>query len=928
MIVLKNISIHRFRISFLLACTLSVCSFNFAQNTSGQIEIYFDLDTVDVELGSTFTNLLVVNNRGSEPVTIHSVHPLETYPGLLFYPTREMVVQGGEMRQLPVKFIANLDFMKTADQNFHFSLVQTSSSEDQVIELDFTVAKPENPMLAITPFARENYLPYGSEETTITFFVENKSYRPRHIKLEMRSIPDGLQIAPKEPRISLEGLEKQMVEVRILLRNQNLQYPEFQVELKATDLRNEEEVGLARIFVTALSHERQVTPNALIGGYSNFLEMNYNQISSGFNYLQLRGNTEFVIPGNLYTRLNLQTDTYLEQGLYNVYDTWLELEKDKARLRIGNVYGSEYDYSLSGRGGKLSSQFKPNHEMEIMAVENNYNLFGTYFPYGNTAKLIGLKYGIDRPGVWSGKASYIFDHDDRLSINSQVAHFSSTFTGNDRHTMSFHAGLSQEKGLVEDDGQTGGSLGLHYEYRTSIWNFQSSNTLSSRGYTGLSRGTWDINQRLNRELGNNQRLFIGYQNSRIHPRYLSFQGQPDYIRPEYLYSNATFKTGYQRLQGKWNFVFSPQVIQQRTTFGDTDHDFLGYRLYTQLGTSIGRHGINVTAEYTYGNKDQEPAWFHGLRANLIYRFDQFSLHGTLQWNPYNIIELHAYQYEDQNFWNTQLYTAYDFKLWRNRLSGSAAVGLNYSELYRNINNNGRVHLEYKLSPSWSTTGYFNVSDLRPLDFEGYKGYHYQFRVGVKKYFAVSTAPGNHKVSLVVFTDSNFNGRFDEGETVLPHEVVLLDDHVAITDERGRVTFQNVPKGTYTIQVQGKGGSTGHREPIVVDLNTQMEVGLVETIRVTGRLSEVRQKYDRRDTDVRGTVVYARSGDGEVHRTVVNYENYFEFFLKHGEYEIYIDSEQYNFLNPVQTVVLDDHKDRETLVFEYQKKDTSIKVKTF
>src|SRR5690606_2608611 len=261
-------------------------------------------------------------------------------------------------------------------------------------------------------------------------------------------------------------------------------------------------------------------------------------------------------------------------------------------------------------------------------------------------------------------------------------------------------------------------------------------------------------------------------------------------------------------------------------------------------------------------------------------------------------------------------------------SGSAAVGLNYSELYRNINNNGRVHLEYKLSPSWSTTGYFNVSDLRPLDFEGYKGYHYQFRVGVKKYFAVSTAPGNHKVSLVVFTDSNFNGRFDEGETVLPHEVVLLDDHVAITDERGRVTFQNVPKGTYTIQVQGKGGSTGHRAPIVVDRNTQMEVGLVETIRVTGRLSEVRQKYDRRDTDVRGTVVYARSGDGEVHRTVVNYENYFEFFLKHGEYEIYIDSEQYNFLNPVQTVVLDDHKDRETLVFEYQKKDTSIKVKTF
>lgn len=931
--ILHHILIHRFRRTGLLwAFSLGIVCGAIAQNTSSQVHVYFQMDTIQAELGSTFTNLLVIDNRGAEPINLYNLSPLQSYPGLLFFPENEILVEGGEIRRLPVKFMANLDFMKSSYQRIQFSLMRSTPSsataEEHELELSFAVSKPENRMLAITPFSRENYLPYGAEETTLTFFVENRSYRSRNIRLSIRSMPDGLNIAPRDQHVSLAGLEKQMIEIKISLRNPSIQFPEFQIEVRATDGLDDNEVGTTRFFVTALSYNRQVAPNPHVGGQSNFLELNYNHISSGFSYLQFRGNTEFAAPGNFYTRLNLQTDTYLEEGLYNVYDTWIELEKDHSQLRLGSVYGSDYDYSISGRGGQFSTRFQPHQQIEVMAVENNYNLFGNYYPHGNAAKMLGVKYDFGRTGEWGGKASYVFDHDDRLSVNSQVAHFTSSFAGGDRHQGRIHGGLSHEKGLVDDDKQVGGTLGFDYEFRSAVWDFQSHNAYSTRGYAGLNRGYFDISQRLGRELARNQRIFAQYQHSRINPRYLNFQSQPDYVRPEYLYSNIAIKTGYQWNTGNWNLLFSPQVVQQKTTFGDVNHELVAYRLHAQLGTAAHRHGFNLTAEYSYANKDNHPDWFHGLRTNLTYRFGQLSLHGTAQWNPYSVIELHAYQYEDQNFWNTQLYAAYDFGLWRNRLSGSAAVGMNYSELYRNINNNGRLHIEYKISPSWSATGYFNASDLRPLEFEGYKGYHYQVRAGVKKYFAVSTATGNHKVSFLVFADANFNGRYDAGEAVHPHEVVRLDDHVAITDERGRVTFLNVPKGSYTLHVQGRGGTNLHREPILVEQNIRMDIGVVETIRVTGRLSELRQKYDRRDTKVRGIVVYARTRDGQVHRTVVNHENQFEFYLESGEYEIYIDNEQYNFTNPVQSVVLGYDVEPETLVFTYRKKDTTIKVKTF
>jgi hypothetical protein len=116
--------------------------------------------------------------------------------------------------------------------------------------------------------------------------------------------------------------------------------------------------------------------------------------------------------------------------------------------------------------------------------------------------------------------------------------------------------------------------------------------------------------------------------------------------------------------------------------------------------------------------------------------------------------------------------------------------------------------------------------------------------------------------------------------------------------------------------------------MLISSNINRKVGLVKNIRLTGKLTEIRQAYDVLETDVTGIVVYAKSEDGTVHTAVVNQNNEFEFFLKHGKYEIYIENDKYSYTQPVQTVQVTKEGFSETVLFEYKKKDTTIKVKKF
>lgn len=927
-----SISILR-RTVLSFALVLLHFSLAFAQDKK-DIGIHFENSSIAVEKGSTFTNLLVIENKSFEQITIQNIMPQENYPGLLFYPKNDFILDAGQSKKLPVKLIANVDFMKLISNEITFQFSYTTPTVTRTQSASFFVDKDENNNIAIYTASYENFINPSAPDSSILLTVENQGYSKRTVKIDLQSIPDGLEMMPKQQTVSLEGLEKQTVEIKITVRKQNTLFPEFNINATATDQLNNEIVGSNTLHLVILSNNRQIARgNEAVNG-SNFAEISYNENSSGFNFIQLRGNTAFRVTENLKSRFNIGADYYLEDGRYNLYDTWLELEKKNTVLRLGNINSNDYDYPVFGRGGKVSTRFGKNNQLEILALENNYNLYGTYFQQTKGSTIVGAKYGFGNAKSFNGKVSYIFDHDPRLNVDTQVANATTSLLINDKHTVRTELGVSYEKGLLNKDENAGASMGANYEGKLGNWDIQSVNTFATKSYAGIKRGSFFSNQRISHQFSASQRVFIQYQNSEVDPEFLSFQSTP--IQPGntanlryYFNSTEALGSGYQLSAKNWNFLVSPKIEKQKTANFYTLYELFSYRLETNISTTLGAHSVNLTAEYSYSKANNRPDWFNSLKTTLSYRYKSFSLNGTAQWNATNVFDLNSYYNTDRNFANYNVYASYNFQMLSNNLIGSFSAGTFYSELYKNLNSNITGNLEYKISPSWSSTGYFNLSGYKSTAEYASSGSYYQFRVGIRKYFTAATALGNHKVAFQFFEDKNFNGLLDSGEQVFANEIVKLDNYVAMTDKNGKVVFQNVPEGIYTLKVNESAGARLMMDPVImVNRNINRKVGLVKNIRVSGKLTEIKQAYDVLETDVTGIVVYAKGEDGVIYTAVVNQKNEFEFFLKDGKYELYIENDKYSYTQPTKTIQVTKDGNPEAVIFEYKKKDTTIKVKKF
>lgn len=898
------------------------------------VDIYFEKDSLAVERGTTFSNILVVKNNNQEEIIVDHLLPKEKYPGLLLYPTNGFTLAAGESKKLPFKLIANLDFMKLQSSEIVFEVSYRSAKISTKESVSFSVVRDENKNVAIYTTSYENFINPALPESSILLSVENQGFSKRTVKIDLQSIPDGLEMMPKQPTVTLEGLEKQSIEIRVAARKQNVLFPEFNIQATATDVSTNEIVGSNTVHLLILTNNRQVSRGSGTTNGSDFAEIGYNENSSGFNFLQLRGNKTFRMSDNFSARVNLGADYYVEDDLYNIYDTWVEVERKNTIVRLGNVNGTDYDYPVFGRGGKISTKFGEKSQLEILGLDSNYNLYSTYFLQGEGSTIGGAKYTFTKGKSFSGKISYVYDHDPRVNVDTQIANATTSIFLQENHNIRSELGLSHEKGLVNNDSNVGASVGIDYSGKLGKWNIQSMNSFSTKSYAGLKRGSLFINQRIGREISGSQRIFLQYQNSQINPEYLSYQNSSDnYLTGEdtrYYFNNTeALGVGYQFSSKNWNFLFVPKIENQKTANYYDAQELFSYRLETNISTTIGAHGLNWTAEYSYSKQDGKEDWFNSLRTTLSYRYKSFSLNGTAQWNAINVFDLNTIYDVDRDFANYNGYASYNFNLLNGNLIGSFSAGVSYFELYKNLTSNISGNLEYKLSPSWSTTGYFNFSGYESRAAYSSSGSFYQYRIGVKKYFATATAIGNYKVAFQFFEDKNFNGLLDEGENVMANEIVKLDDFVALTDKNGKVVFQNVPEGVYNLKVSETAGSRLVMDPaIMVTKNINKRIGLVKNIRVSGKLREVRQAYDEVETDVMGTVVYARSEEGVVSTAVVNQKNEFEFFLKYGKYELYIENDRYTYTQQSQIIEVKKEDFKEEVIFEYKKKDTTIKVKKF
>jgi hypothetical protein len=246
---------------------------------------------------------------------------------LLFYPKNDFTLGAGQSKNLPVKLIANVDFMKLRSNKIQFQVSYvTQRSPELKVPRSSLLKKKTKTSQFIRPHTKIS-LTLLYPNLQFSLIVENQGYSKRTVKIDLQSIPDGLEIMPKQQTVSLEGLEKQTVEIKIAVRKQNTLYPEFNINATVTDLLDNKIAGGNTLYLVILSHNRQIARgNEAVSG-SNFAEISYNENSSGFNYLQLRGNTAFRVTENLKSRFNMVQITIWTAVIICMIPGWNSREK-------------------------------------------------------------------------------------------------------------------------------------------------------------------------------------------------------------------------------------------------------------------------------------------------------------------------------------------------------------------------------------------------------------------------------------------------------------------------------------------------------------------------------------------------------------------------------------------------------------------------
>lgn len=903
------------------------------QITTKDIEFYFETDTISVKQGNTFNNILHIKNNTDKELIINSLSAEENYPGLLLPPRNTATIPAGGERKLFVKFIASIEFMKMKSDAINFILSYNNEVGEEELEVaTFYRKRTQTEDIIVYPFSRENFIDPSTPESTLSVFVENPGYASRSIQLEFEPNSAGIMLTPKQITLNLEGKEKQLVELKLSIRQQNTYSPDYNIQVKAIDLISNKEVSVSKIKFIVLSNNTQIMRNPYFTTDKNYMEMAYNQMGNGFDYMQFKGNSKLEVSKDTYATFNTAADYYLNQDAVSIYDTYLDLERRGSSIRLGNIYGNEYDYSISGRGIKAIGDLGSNKKVEVIALDNNYNLYSNYITASKSSKTIGAKYSFGNYNKFNGKVSYLYENDPLMSVNTNIAHYTSAFKLNEYHNFRMEAGVSHEKGTLTKEQHLGASTSLNYDYRKDRWDLSSLNTFGTKYYAGMNRGSFNLYQNLGYRFTNNKRIFLQYINTQSQPGYLNSKRAEDnipFFQPYSFYSTHALKTGFQFSKRNWNFLFSPEVEKQKNNSSSIDQGLLSYRLRTTVGTAIKEHNLDLTVEYSYSKASENAFAFSSVKSMLTYRYKGFSLNGTAQFNPYNINDMNYYSQDTKNFINYNVYSSYSFTALEKDLIGNLSAGLNYSELYKNMNKNINANLEYKITPSWASTAYANYSGYESLIKNSFKGYNYQFRIGIKKYFNNLDSGKYHRIKLQFYHDQNLNGVFDKEESVIANQIIKLDNYVAKTDNNGTVSFKNVPDGSYKLRVNESSGLRLMNDAeLIVRRNLNLQIALGKNNKVKGKLIEIKQAYDIQSSDIRGIVIYAENEDGEKTYTAVDPNDEFEFFLKNGSYRIYIENERYEYVKPSQTIHLDNVDYPEKLIFEYMKKDRQIKVKKF
>ncbi|WP_207427934.1 SdrD B-like domain-containing protein [Pedobacter sp. SYSU D00535] len=676
--------------------------------------------------------------------------------------------------------------------------------------------------------------------------------------------------------------------------------------------------------------------------------------------LSLYGNT--TLPGNRSLIYRFQTffaDNFYSYLPYLGNSHYVGYTSPKTTVEIGDVSGSpNFGLTPTGRGIRVTQEVLRNHTFGAFYLQNP-RLFNSVnrTDYGFS---YGLRIGRTRFDNYFQRTENSLLKFDGLQYSNSLR---LPFARN--HSITLNSALSQENyyDFTTPVVKTGYAYAVNYFGAIRKFTFGFHHTYGSKfntSYRGITSFGANVLYRFNYTNSAEANYYSYDQN----PQYLSTSGFLLTSRPsasalyelKYTYSPYNYTTAL-KLQHQENNIFN-----LRTRSNGLGVDFRP----RQTGNT--RFYLSVFGAYNeLPDYNLNPYFSAQLRTMVRHRGLTSSI--RYFYGPYQTFEQLLFANTKVN--NQSIYTNTNLKLWvlRNKLSFEPSFVYSYETLFKRHRISARPEFYYMpksglefrfygqyINNNQKNNPFINLDNVEAFD-QSMSTSNIFFGFGFKKRIGVPVSGKKYKaLKVAVFKDLNGNGQQDKNEQGIKNVLINVkslnvdstDNSQSrlkeigenfVTDQQGKIAYNNLPKGEYKITLvplsENSGFFAANERILSLKDDETVLMPLNQGVQLTGILMAqkdvVSADYER-SVDVSKIRVTAIDSLGKIYSTLTDGNGRFVLKLPVGTYSVSVNENVLpeNFELQQKRIVVDmlTVADNYNITFNMLEKKRKLNIKRF
>lgn len=604
-------------------------------------------------------------------------------------------------------------------------------------------------------------------------------------------------------KVTLEPFTRQTITFGRVVDRELLDTEVFTVNIAGLD-KNQVFFGNTMVTVQNAASSRKYVDPALVSTLLNRTFKNRIRLSArnsvegqDASYLA-DGYTEFYLPG-LEGTLNF--NGIYRPGQYDplyLSNTFLDLKKGNAALRLGNLNTSGLERNLYGRGASFTLTNDEN-EPRITAgiLDKAYNLIEPFAPhqrgysaYGSSAFRLTEKSETGQLLVFDQEP----DQQHWILMNSY------RYRNLQNTALEVKLGYGHSAALQGGLQKSSMAGGLDFQTTAGSYYLNTSAFYSSGYYPGLRRGNTYFDQRITRYF-DKQSVWVAFNYNRY---------QPEYVIPFPFGSQEAAQIGAEagiqlQMGSALSLNLNPKWRKEKAD--------LFFGLTTLQPVVFNMMLLNSTLTYSPGRKhyillslQQGISEFESLtprsfihRTQVNWNFGNFTLNGSYQKGNFLLYEGHFGGNFSQQTEKLSAHASYTNTFWDQKLMLQLNTSYNY-DLNSGTNIGAMLNADYRIGRRTLLQASFNHLRYTGQYYQGHYS-HYQF--GVQQTlpdFGEKGSPDSGTLQVFLYRDLNNNRVYDPLMDEPASGIrISINNARFITDEKGYVQYRKVPYGSYRIR---------------------------------------------------------------------------------------------------------------------------------